>query len=77
MEWVDPLARLVHIACGSLALLAGPVAMLTGQTRRRSGRTTTGGTPMHAAYDAPIVTTHRQSPGTRGHPSMRGTGAGR
>jgi len=28
------LARLVHIACGSLALLAGPVAMLTSGTRR-------------------------------------------
>ncbi len=34
MEWVYALARLVHIACGSLALLAGPVAMLTSGTRR-------------------------------------------
>ncbi len=34
MEWVYLLARLVHIACGSLALLAGPVAMLTSRTRR-------------------------------------------
>ncbi len=33
MEGVYALARLVHIVCGSLALLAGPIAMLTGHTR--------------------------------------------
>ncbi len=34
MEAVYALARLVHIAWGSLALLTGPVAMLTSGTRR-------------------------------------------
>lgn len=34
MEWVYLVARLVHITCGSLALLAGPVAMLSSRTGR-------------------------------------------